>query len=92
MKYLAITAAVLFLAAAPLSALAQSDNGSGAGGSNSGGNTERGDVTGSTSTPRNDAERQSDKSECSDETATSGAASQSFKCRSQEPKADAGSN
>jgi hypothetical protein len=71
MKYIAMTAAALFLIAAPGSAFAQSDNSTGAetGGQN--------DATGSTTNAAGG------DGQCSDQTATSGYASFSEKCRAQ---------
>ena len=77
MKYLAMTAAALFLLGAPATGFAQSDTSGGTGaGASQNGNGGNGDQTGST-------DAVGGNSQCSDETATSSYGSFSEKCRNQ---------
>lgn len=90
-KYLAMTAATLFLLAAPGAAFAQDSNGGNNGGSNNGGSNNGGNNAGGADNSNNgnaggdnnNTQGTSDSSQCSDETATSSYGSFSSKCRGQ---------
>ncbi len=87
MKYLAMTAAALFLLAAPAISFAQSDNnGNNDGGGNAGSGTNAGggnNDAGTAATGGSTASQQGGDSQCNDQTPTSGYASFSEKCRLQ---------